>query len=308
MNSPTTNNTTLINAEQVSKDFKSVHALRQVSLQIEAGHVYGLVGTNGAGKSTLLRTCMGLLAPTSGSVTVFGTDSRDIGDKELDRIGYVDQNMRALGWGKVKHYVEEVARAYSKFSWEKFESIRARFGFEMDRKMRTVSPGTAQQIWTTLAFCHSPELILLDEPGAAMDPLARGTMLDLCYEAAVEDGAAVVLSSHILSDIERVCDQMLMMRQGQLVNAATLDDIRERYARVLVEGDATIPGAVREIPRMGGYEAIVQREELDRWIAKITSPGYRDAMPKYREVPITFDEIFALEMAPPSAGTAREAA
>ncbi len=284
------NDQSIVQIRALSKSFKSIDALKSVDLEIEPGHVYGLVGANGAGKSTLLRTMMGLLAPTSGQVQVFGTDSRDIGDNELDRIGYVDQNMRALGWGKVKHYVEEVARAYSKFDYGKFESIRTRFGFDMDRKMRTVSPGTAQQIWATLAFCHSPDLILLDEPGAAMDPIARSTMLDLCYEAAVETGAAVVLSSHILSDIERVCDRMLMMRDGQLVDATSLDEVRERYARLLVEGDCPpVASPLVEKPRMGGYEIIARSEDVHAWI---TSHG---ATHRYRELPLTFDEIFAIE-------------
>lgn len=290
MTETTASTTCLVEAHSLSKRFKDISALKGVDLQVEAGHVYGLVGANGAGKSTLLRTVMGLLVPSDGDVHVFGTNSRDIGDKELDRIGYVDQNMRALGWGKVKHYVEEVARAYSKFSYDKFESIRARFGFDMERKMRTVSPGTAQQIWTTLAFCHAPDLILLDEPGAAMDPIARGIMLDLCYEAAVEDGSAVVLSSHILSDIERVCDRLLMMRDGQLVDATSLDDVRERYARLLVEGECPpVTNAIQEKPRMGGYEVIARTDDVQSWVSAHGTEH------RYRELPLTFDEIFALE-------------
>ena len=203
--------------EGVGKSFGPVQALDAVSLRSEPGRVLGLVGRNGSGKTTLLRLLCGLTLPTRGSCRVLGRASQDLGPGELARIGVVHQESRFLPWMRVGQHLEYVATFYA--GWDTARERRLVDELELDRRARigTLSPGNVQKLALVSAMAHGPELLLLDEPVSALDPLAREAMLGALLELIQREETTVVVSSHVLRDLERIVDSVVCLDRGRVV-------------------------------------------------------------------------------------------
>jgi ABC-2 type transport system ATP-binding protein len=216
--------------EGVGKSFGPVQALSGVSLSAEPGRVLGLVGRNGSGKTTLLRLLCGLTLPTGGACRVLGRASQELGPGELARIGVVHQESRFLPWMRVGQHLEYVATFYP--GWDTACERRLVDELELDRRARigTLSPGNVQKLALVSAMAHGPELLLLDEPVSALDPLARETMLGALLELMQREGTTVVVSSHVLRDLERIVDSIVCLDRGRVVVEGLLDDLRERFS------------------------------------------------------------------------------
>jgi ABC-2 type transport system ATP-binding protein len=200
-------------------------ALRDCTLEIPRGSVTALVGPNGAGKTTLLRLAVGLTRPTVGSVHVLGLDPREEAADALPRIGFLAQDHPLYGG----FTVEETLRVGRQLNpgWDD-AAARARIA-ELDlplkKKVRSLSGGQRAQVALTLALAKRPELLLLDEPVASLDPLARREFLQTVLEVVSERDLTVVLSSHILADLERVCDHLVILAAGRTQLAGSIEEI-----------------------------------------------------------------------------------
>jgi ABC-2 type transport system ATP-binding protein len=212
------------------KRYDAVRALDGIDLSMAAGRVVGLVGRNGSGKSTLLHCVSGLVLPTEGTAKTFGTPAGELGDADLGRLGIVHQQHRFLGWMTVQEHVHYVSTFHA--GWDATLAGRMMKELELDpgARIRTLSPGNVQKLALVLALGHRPELLLLDEPVSALDPLAREALLVLLLELARDRGTTVVISSHVLRDVERIVDWIVCLEGGRVVVDAGLDDLRERYA------------------------------------------------------------------------------
>jgi len=224
----------IIEMNNVSKSFGRTRALDEVDFAVHPGRILGLLGANGAGKSTLLRTIIGLYLPDMGSVMTFGCAAKDLGPRELTRIGYVHQEGELLNWMRIGPLIRYVSAYYP--SWNKDLEQRYVTDFEINLKARvgSLSPGERQKVAILIAIGFEPELLILDEPASALDPIARARFLDLLLELIQTEGRTIIISSHILSDVEKVIDHVVIMDHGRIIRDSSFDDLREEFCRVRV--------------------------------------------------------------------------
>ena len=214
-----------LETQALGRRYGSQWALRDCTLEVPRGSITALVGPNGAGKTTLLRLAVGLTRPSAGSVHVLGLDPHADAAEALPRVGFLAQEHPLYGG----FTVEEMLRVGRELNpgWDD-DAARARIA-ELDlplkKKVRSLSGGQRAQVALTLALAKRPELLLLDEPVASLDPLARREFLQSVLEAVAEREMTVVLSSHIVADLERVCDHLVILATGRTQLAGSIEDI-----------------------------------------------------------------------------------
>jgi ABC-2 type transport system ATP-binding protein len=247
-------NTMALEASSLGRRYGGTWALRDCSLSLPTARVIALVGPNGAGKTTLLHLATGLLQPTNGSISVLG-EAQGANQEILGRVGFVAQEMplyRSFTVSEMLRFGEELNPTWDRnLAIGRLESL----SIPLTQKVGTLSGGQRGQVSLAIALAKRPELLLLDEPLAALDPLARRDFLAALMESVAEHGVSVVLSSHLVSDLERVCDHLVVLRNG----------------RVAVDGD--IGGLVRSHrlvsgPRhtgaIAGVGQVIDRTDTDR--------------------------------------------
>jgi len=221
-----------LSAQGLGKRFGSTWALRDCTLDIPVGSVTALVGPNGAGKTTLLQLAMGLLRPTTGELRVLDLVPRDDVVAFLPRVAFVAQDHPLHR----RFTVRDTLKLGQKLnpSWDD-DLARARFehlALPLDRKIAKLSGGQQSQVALTLALAKRPELLILDEPVASLDPLARREFLSTVLEVVSEAGISVILSSHILADLERVCDHLVILSHARTLLVGAIDDILAEHRLV----------------------------------------------------------------------------
>lgn len=219
----------VVEVQGLSRHFSGVAALYNVDFSITEGRVYGLVGANGAGKTTLLKHLLGLLRPQSGSVEVFGLDPVRNPVKVLQRVGYLSEHRELPEWMRIKELLRYL-QAYHP-SWDMsfaYELIET-FGLDPSKKISALSQGMRAQTGLIAALAHRPELLILDEPSNGLDVVVRMDIIDAVIRTVAEEGRTVIFSSHLLDEMERTCDHVTMIQDGQVAFNGELDDIKERH-------------------------------------------------------------------------------
>lgn len=224
----------IVQMRKVCKRFRKIKALDDVNLEINRGSIIGLLGANGAGKSTLLRHIIGLYLPDEGQCITFGCEAGKLGPKQLTRIGYVHQEGELLDWMTVKQLLRYVSAYYPHWNHELEERYIDDFEISTKARVGSLSPGLRQRLAILLAIGFEPELLILDEPAAALDPIARAQFLDLLLQIIQDENRAIIISSHILSDVEKVIDHIVIMKQGRILLDCSFDQLRERFSQVRV--------------------------------------------------------------------------
>ncbi len=220
-------------ATQVAKRYGRVWALRGCSLSVPTGRIAALVGPNGAGKTTLLQLAAGLLAPTAGSLTVFDHSPAAEPRAVLPRIGFVAQEHPLYGGFTVGETLSLCRRLNPRWDGALARTRLEQLGIPLGRRVGRLSGGQQAQVALVLALAKRPELLLLDEPLASLDPLARRDFLHLTLDAAVGAGMTVLLSSHIISDLERVCNYLIVLTRGEARLAGDLEGIVRTHKRLV---------------------------------------------------------------------------
>ena len=232
---------TVIQASGLGKAYRRTWALRDCTLAIPEGHVVGLVGPNGAGKTTLLRLATGMLTPTRGTITVLG-ERPAAGPAQLARVGFVAQDTAVYARLTVADHLR--LGAWLNPGWDD-NLARQRIGrLALDPKQRagSLSGGQRAQLALTLAMAKRPELLILDEPVASLDPLARREFLQGLMEAVAEQRLSVVLSSHLVADLERVCDYLVVLVASKVRVAGEVSDLLASHRRL--SGPRRDPGSL----------------------------------------------------------------
>jgi ABC-2 type transport system ATP-binding protein len=232
---------TVIQASGLGKAYRRTWALRDCSMAIPEGHVVGLVGPNGAGKTTLLRLATGMLMPTRGTITVLG-ERPAAGPAQLARVGFVAQDTAVYARLTVADHLR--LGAWLNPGWDG-GLARQRIGqLALDPKQRagSLSGGQRAQLALTLAMAKRPELLILDEPVASLDPLARREFLQGLMEAVAVHGLSVVLSSHLVADLERVCDYAVVLVASRVRVAGEVSDLLASHHRL--SGPRRDPGSL----------------------------------------------------------------
>ncbi len=249
MSAPTGNavpdgGTALVTTHDLTRRFGSVEALTSVNLSVPPGAI-GLIGPNGAGKTTFIRILLGLLTPTSGSARIFGLDAGRDGIRIRERVGYMPEQDCLLpdlsGVGFVA-YMGQVSGLAKDAAFQRAHEVLQFVGLheERYRRLREYSVGMRQRVKLAQAMVHDPPLLLLDEPTSGLDPGGRDDMLTLLRRLADRPGRSLVLSTHLLGDVETVCDQVVMLNNGSLLAAGPLDRLLGRRGEELlvrVRGD-----------------------------------------------------------------------
>jgi ABC-2 type transport system ATP-binding protein len=232
-----------INTRGLGKRYGSKWALRDCTIEVPEGSVTALVGPNGAGKTTLLQLAVGLTRPSAGDVTVLGLSPRD--PALLARVGFVGQG-HPLHRGFTVAETMKLGRELNP-GWDDalaHERLQ-RLDVPLDRTVGRLSGGQRAQVALTVALAKRPELLLLDEPVASLDPLARREFLNGLMEAVSETGLTVILSSHIIAELERVCDHLVILAQARAELAGPIDEIVAGHR--LLTGPRTDAGAVARV-------------------------------------------------------------
>ncbi|HKT01436.1 MAG TPA: ABC transporter ATP-binding protein [Rugosimonospora sp.] len=221
----------VIEARSLGKSYGRTWALRDCTLAIPAGHVAALVGPNGAGKTTLLNLSVGLAVPTAGTIAVLG--GRPAGSPAaLDGIAFVAQDTPVYRNLSPAHMLRLTRNLNRRFDQPYAEARLSELGIPLGRKAGRLSGGQRAQLALTLALARRPQLLVLDEPMAMLDPLARHDFMATVMTAIADEGVSVVLSSHVLAELERVADYLVLVSRGRVQLAGTVEDLLARH-RVL---------------------------------------------------------------------------
>jgi ABC-2 type transport system ATP-binding protein len=223
--------TAVLETRGLGKRYRSRWALRDCTLSIPAGHVTGLVGPNGAGKTTLLNLAVGLLAPTEGEVQVLG-GSPAASEAQLAKVGFVAQDTPTYAGLTVADHLK--LGAHMNPGWDKAvaEHRISRLGLDPKQKAGKLSGGQRAQLALTLAIAKRPEVLILDEPIASLDPLARREFLQTLMEVTAEHELSVVMSSHLVSDLERICDYLIVLVNSRIQVAGEVEALLATHYQV----------------------------------------------------------------------------
>ncbi|TDD79160.1 ABC transporter ATP-binding protein [Actinomadura rubrisoli] len=255
----------VLQAEGLTKRYGRRVALSEVDLRVPAGRVVGLVGPNGAGKTTLLNLACGLLEPTSGSLRVLG--SRPAASAaHLARVGFVAQNTPVYPSFSVADHLRLGARLNPCWDQDLAERRISRVGLNPGQKAGRLSGGQRAQLALTIAAAKRPELLIFDEPAAALDPLAREGFLVNLMEFVADLGASAVLSSHLLGDIEQICDYLIVLCEARVQIAGEVEELLAGHRRLVARREelARLPAGVETIrvEHEAVYSSAVVRTDL----------------------------------------------
>jgi ABC-2 type transport system ATP-binding protein len=285
----------------LTKWYRSVVALDKCDLTIPTGRVVGLVGPNGAGKTTLLNLAVGLLAPTSGTISVGGFSPTRETTRVLAQVGFVAQDHPLFDGFTVADTLELGRRLNPRWDQGLATARLGRIGIPLERKVKTLSTGQRAQVALTLALGKRPELVLLDEPVANLDPLARREFLQELMSAVAENAATVVLSSHVIADVERVCDHLVILAEGKVRLAGDIEDLLRGHALVVEprqQGAPADPAAIE----------VTQADRQTTKLIRTDRPAEPHINPDGSSVrPATLEEI-VLAYLRQQAGSVKEAA
>ena len=220
----------VVRTEGLTKDYGGGHGVFDLDLEVRAGEVFGYLGPNGAGKSTTIRLLVGLLRPTAGRASVFGLDVREHGVSSRRRVGYLPGDLRLADRLTGREQLDSLARLRGHVDAPLRDELCERLGAVLDRPIRQLSRGNRQKIGVVQAFMHRPELVVLDEPTAGLDPLLQAEVRALLRETA-NDGRTVFISSHSLDEVQHVADRVGIIRSGRLVDVDAVESLRERSLR-----------------------------------------------------------------------------
>jgi beta-exotoxin I transport system ATP-binding protein len=286
-----------IETSGLSKTYgRDVHALVDLDLRVERGEVFGYLGPNGAGKSTTIRLFLDLIHPTAGKASLFGLDTRSDGVGARRRVGYLPGDLRLADRLTGAEQLESLARLRGSVDEALRDELCERFGVVLDRPIRQLSKGNRQKIGLVQAFMHRPELVVLDEPTAGLDPLLQKEVRSLLRETA-SDGGAVFLSSHSLDEVQHTADRVGIIRSGRLVDVDTVESLRERSLRhVTITFSTPVEGArftgIDGVRHLSTEGTVVRLSAPETAMDALVKAVARDEIVDLVSEPADLEEIF----------------
>lgn len=241
----------IVGVNGLSRCFGRKEALRDVSLQVRSGQVFGLVGENGAGKTTLIQHLLGAYRAQSGSVQVFGIDPAYDPAAVLARIGYLSEDRDLPKWMRVNELLRYTQAFYPTWDAAYAEKLRQEFDLPPNARIRTLSRGEKARAGLLVALAHRPDLLLLDEPSSGLDAIARQDILAAVVRSVAEEGRTVLFSSHLLDEVERVSDHIVMLHNGRVTLDQPMETIKRTHRKYVVRWPESkpncpaLPGVIR---------------------------------------------------------------
>ncbi len=287
----------MIEVEKVRKQFQGLEALKEVSLSVRKGSIYGLVGSNGAGKTTLLKLLAGIYRQNSGRLTI---DAQPVFENDgiKERTVFIPDFIYYFPNYSIQDMSHFYASIYSQWNQARFEKLGGVFNIEVKRRLKTLSKGMQRQVSFWLSLSLAPDVMILDEPIDGLDPVMRQKVKNLIIQDVAEREMTVMISSHNLRDLEDICDYIGILHQGKMLIQKDLDDLKADVHKIQVAFSGEIPpallqdlqvlfqenrGSVLILIIRGAYKEIIKRMQSYR-------PAVLDILP------LTLEEIFIYEM------------
>lgn len=237
--------TPAVSAHHLNKSFDQRAVLRDITTKVFPGDVVGVIGKNGAGKTTLLETLLGFSPPSSGQAKIFGEDCLAMSAAVKARIGFVPQQDELFPTLTGRHQLALAGSFYPHWDRQLIDRLAAEWEVPLDRRAQKLSGGERQKLSTLMALGNRPDLLILDEPVASLDPLARRRFLQQLLEIAGDPQRAVIFSTHIISDLERVANRIWIVKDGQLLWDGDIDELKTSVRRLHIYARRRLPSELR---------------------------------------------------------------
>ncbi len=267
----------VIETKKLTKYYGKSRGIIDVDLSIEEGEIFGFIGPNGAGKSTTIRTLLALIHPTSGSATIFGKDVITHAKEIHQEIGYLPSEVFYYDNMKVKDLLNYSASFYKKDCSQRIKALAARLDLDLNKKIDDLSYGNKKKVGIIQGLLHSPKLILLDEPTSGLDPLMQNIFFDILAEEN-KRGATVLFSSHILSEVQKLCDRVAIIKDGKIVKIDSVQNMKEEaYLKVGFETKKPFDlntlglGQLNELTQSGNAVSFLYKGDINALTKKLAS-------------------------------------
>ncbi len=279
-----------IQISKLSKSYKNQQVLSELDWSIKQGDVIGLLGKNGAGKSTLINAILNINPADSGSVSLLGEDNKVLTSETKARIGYVPQQNDEISWLTVKELILFKKQFYAHWNDNKVTQLLSRWEIDTNKKMSELSVGQGQRVLIILALAHEPDLMIFDEPAAALDPAGRRDFLKEIVNLAADENKTIIFSTHITTDLERVANKVAILHQGKICHFDDLDNVKENVVKVSVitdrASDIKIPHAINAHQDNHQVNGVVTQVDF-LWKKELESQGHQVDI-----TPMSLEDIF----------------
>jgi ABC-2 type transport system ATP-binding protein len=283
----------VIEFQKLTKYYGDVLGCKEIDFSVNKGEIFGFIGPNGAGKSTTIRTMLSLIYPTSGTVLIFGKDAIKHGPDIRKNIGYLPSEVFYYDKMKVIDLLEYSASFYEEDCTKRIQTLAETMELDLNRKIQDLSYGNKKKVGIVQGLLHSPDLIILDEPTSGLDPLMQQKFFQLIKEEN-KRGATVLFSSHILSEVQQLCDRVAIIKDGEIIDIQDIKTLKEdTYKKITIKGEGLNHGkfkmdGVSELQEQDGEVSFFFKGDVNQIIKVISSLTLRDLV---IEEP-TLEEIF----------------
>lgn len=276
----------IIETSNLSKSFGRKKVLDNLNLQVKKGTIYGYLGRNGVGKTTTIKILMGLISANSGSASVFGLSPETDYVKIREKIGYVSEDRSIYKWMKVKDVCRFLKSFYPNWDDELVKQYIKKYQLDPVSKVSDLSRGTLGKLFLAMALSHHPELLILDEPTAALDPIVRGEFLEGLIDLAQQEGKTIFLATNNLNDVERIADSVGIIDNGSLSLFMEMDELKQKIRKIKLtfvnsSPKINIPGILKE--HWAGNEVVL--------IVKDYNENMKNQLNKFNPKNISFLDI-----------------
>jgi len=271
----------VIEIKNLTKTYGKARGISNISFNVEEGEIFGFIGPNGAGKSTTIRTLLSLIYPTKGSATIFGKDSVKYAPEIKKEIGYLPSEVFYYDNMRVKDLLKYSASFYKKDCTKRIHELAEIMNLDLNKKIDDLSLGNKKKVGIVQGLLHEPKLIILDEPTSGLDPLMQQKFFELLQEEN-KKGATILFSSHILSEVQKLCNRVAIIKEGQLVTVEKISTLQEsNYKKIKIETKTKLGLDYFNL------EGINKLEVKDNVISFLFRGNINDILKKITEIEIT---------------------
>jgi ABC-2 type transport system ATP-binding protein len=279
--------TNVIEINQLSKYYGKQRGIEDVTFSVKQGEIFGFIGPNGAGKSTTIRTLLALIYPTSGTATIFGKDCIKEAPVIAQDIGYLPSETFFYENMKVRDLLKYAETLYKKDCSKRIDELTSRLNLDVTRKIRDLSFGNKKKVGIVAGLLHSPKLLILDEPTSGLDPLMQQTFFDILREEN-QKGVTILFSSHILSEVQKMCDRIAILKDGKVISLEDIETMRSNaYKKIILHMPETTEIQTLDMDGVSNFE---QNGEQINFLFKGDVNMLLDSLRQHRLLDVLIEE------------------